>query len=49
MKVISDSGDNDVSHNYDEKDDLLYLFDYNVQNFELIFRQKSMLRVIHEV
>ena len=26
-----------------------YLFDYNAQNFELIFRQKSMLRVIHEV
>jgi len=25
-----------------------YLFDYNAQNFELIFRQKSMLRVIHE-
>ena len=29
--------------------DLPYLFDYNAQNFELIFRQKSMLRVIHEV
>ena len=28
---------------------LPYLFDYNTQNFELIFRQKSMLRVIHEV
>ena len=30
-------------------DKVPYLFDYNAQNFELIFRQKSMLRVIHEV
>ena len=29
--------------------ELPYLFDYNAQNFELIFRQKSLLRVIHEV